>query len=115
MILFSVISGPDELEIDGAGGLFYWTPARVGDENITISVSEMYNGNTTTVYETLQAVVDDNTITYPLWRDYRTETSAIPVLGRAHGTDFVSYTLSSHENNQGKKAKKNTRSPGSAF
>src|SRR5262249_38304176 len=37
--------------------------------------------------------VDDNTMTYPLFRDYLAQADRVPIEGRAHGSDFVSYSL----------------------
>lgn len=92
MVTYRVESAPPEVSIDGAGGLFYWTPKQLGIYPITISIFDTLS-DLVLDYETFQVTVDDNTITYPLWRDYRTESTTIPVIGRAYGKDFVSYRL----------------------
>ena len=92
--LWETIAGPPEFSIDGAGGLFYWTPAQTGTPTITIKVSEFWpSAPTQTDTETFLPTVDDNTMTQPLFRDYRSEATTVDIQGRAHGTDFVSYTL----------------------
>ena len=90
-ILFGVVSGPPEFSLDGAGGLFYWTPATTGTKTITVRAERLSTGQVATV--TFQAIVDDNTMSYPLFRDYLSQATTVPITGRAHGAGFVSYTL----------------------
>jgi len=97
---WSVVSGPPEFRIDGAGGLFYWTPETLGTFTITIllreaaTLQDLRDGIVESDEETFVAVVDNNSMTYPLWRDYRDEVSMINIEGRAQGSDFVSYSIS---------------------
>ncbi len=92
--LWEKTAGPPEFDIDGAGGRFYWTPTQTGTPNITIKVNEFWPAAPTqTDTETFTPTVDDNTMTQPLFRDYRSEATTVDIRGRAHGTDFVSYTL----------------------
>jgi FG-GAP-like repeat len=91
---WDVIEGPDAFGIDGAGGLFYWTPTEIGEQTITIRVRTLAEPNE--AFETFTAIVDDNTMTYPLWRDYLEEEDEVIIEGRAYDTpdaSFVSYTL----------------------
>jgi len=37
---FRKVTAPPEFDLDGAGGLFYWTPAVTGIERITIEATE---------------------------------------------------------------------------
>ena len=91
VILFGVVSAPPEFSIDGAGGLFYWTPASAGTKTITLRAERLSSGQVATV--TFQAIVDDNTMSYPLFRDYLSQATDVAITGRAHGTGFVSYVL----------------------
>ena len=59
----------------------------------TIGVRETVDGVDTFAFASFSAVVDSNTMTYPLWRDYRTEPASVDVIGRAHGDAFESYAL----------------------
>src|SRR2546425_5307752 len=86
---FQKVAGPPEFDLDGAGGLFYWTPARTGVETITIKATE----GSQTASATFRAYVDDNTMVYPLFRDYLSQPATVPIIGRAHGNGFISYTL----------------------
>ena len=86
------ISGPAEFSLDGAGGLFYWTPAAVGSPAITIGIIDVAT-NALLASTSFTPVVDDNSFSQPLWRDYLSRQTAVPILGRAHGSDFVSYIL----------------------
>lgn len=87
-----VLAGPAEFSLDQAGGLFYWTPAAVGSPTITIALLDPATG-AQLASTSFTPVVDDNTVTQPLWRDYLSQQTAVPILGRAHGSDFVSYIL----------------------
>ena len=94
---YAVEVGPPGFRIDSSGALFYWTPETLGRVTITLRVTEYsrdYPDSTDTV--TFDAVVDDNTITYPIFRDYRNEEANIGILGRALGDsehDFLGYEL----------------------
>jgi Big-like domain-containing protein/VCBS repeat protein len=91
------ITGANGLTVDGAGGLFYWTPDTPGTFTITLGLSflDPSTGSLTLgASTTFLALVDDDTIIDPLFRDYRSEAAIVPITGRAHGTDFVSYALS---------------------
>jgi hypothetical protein len=93
-LLWQVVSAPANFQIDGAGGRFYWTPAVAGVFTITIRVTEVQgNGATSSDDETFQATVDDSTMISPAFRDYVDEPTAVPILGRAHGTNFKWYKL----------------------
>ena len=92
---WQTIAGPPEFNLDGAGGLFYWTPVRTGTEAITIRIrtfpDQQFQDD-----ETFQAIVDNNTMIYPVWRDYLEEASVVHITGRAMGVPpaaFVSYSL----------------------
>lgn len=100
------VDGPEEFDIDNAGGLFYWTPANVprpdGRENLTVRVTLLdYIGGQFVVVdeatESFQAAVDDNSMIYPLWRDYLSEENTVDIDGRAMSTpdggQFESYSL----------------------
>ncbi|MHC5111798.1 MAG: FG-GAP repeat domain-containing protein [Planctomycetota bacterium] len=95
LMTWSVVDGPDEFDIDGAGGLFYWTPQEQGVFDITIRISVLGNDEIE-AFHTFTAIVDRNTITYPLWRDYLSESSTVEITGRATATiesKFHSYSL----------------------
>jgi hypothetical protein len=93
-----VVSGPKALEIDQAGGLFYWTPAQAETAIITLAITETpATGIPVIATLTFQITVDNNTITYPLWRDYLSQPTEVTIEGRALGAgeekQFVSYRL----------------------
>ncbi|MDH3284355.1 MAG: VCBS repeat-containing protein [Acidobacteriota bacterium] len=93
-IFWEKLSGPPGFEIDGAGGRFYWVPAHVGEHAITVQASLLDEGHVVSTTEsTFYVSVDDFTMTYPQSRDYLTQTTSVPIMGRAHGPDFVSYSL----------------------
>lgn len=94
-LTWSVIDGPDEFSIDGAGGLFYWTPSATGIHEVTIKLSVIGHPDLFAT-QTFTAVVDNSTMTYPLWRDYVADGEEMEVLGRATGAGdakFLSYHL----------------------
>ncbi|MGB0716319.1 MAG: FG-GAP-like repeat-containing protein [Phycisphaerae bacterium] len=94
-LTWSVVDGPNDFGIDGAGGLFYWTPTETGIHEITVKVSVIGHPDLYAT-QTFTAVVDNSTITYPLWRDYVGDQQVMEVLGRATDAGdakFVSYYL----------------------
>jgi hypothetical protein len=65
-----------------------------GPTTITIRVTETSPGGIqVSDDETFTVIVDDNTMSYPLFRDYLSQATTVPIEGRAHGADFVSYTV----------------------
>src|SRR5262245_47557304 len=92
-IQWRVVYGPPEFRIDGAGGLFYWTPACAGTETITISATETASGVPSTATRTFTAIVDENTMTVPHFRDYLSDIAPVTIQGRASGAGFVWYAL----------------------
>ncbi len=77
------------------GGRIDWTPATLGTFTITVETGHV-EGDTTypvVVGATFTVIVDDNTMTYPNFRDYLNEQNTVEISGRAYGTNFVSYTL----------------------
>jgi hypothetical protein len=97
---FERLEGPPEFDIDGAGGLFYWTPARPGIERITIQVTETTPERVTTARKRLRVTVDDDTLVTPLFRDYLSQAATVPIVGRAHGLGFSWYKLEYSERDQ---------------
>lgn len=88
---FSVLEGPANFQIDQAGGRFYWTPAAPGKMRITIQVSQTAGGVVTSRTKRFRAVVDDDTLTYPLFRDYLPQARSVPITGRTHGRYTLEY------------------------
>ncbi len=88
LITFAKVAGPPEFNLDGAGGLIYWIPAREGRETITFSVTQTLDGQVRTITKTFRTRVDDNTLTYPLFRDYLSQASTVPIQGRVHRPSF---------------------------
>ncbi len=87
------VSGPAGFDLDGAGGLFYWTPAEGGRGSITVQASQSLGGYTSQDTRTFEYLADDNTIMYPPFKEYLSEPTTVTILGRAHGPDFASYTV----------------------
>jgi hypothetical protein len=86
-----VVSGPPGFKIDGAGGRFYWTPSRTGNEVVTIRVTQDNGGVIGTTTKHFRATVDDNTVTYPLFRDYLSQATTVTITGRAHASYRLEY------------------------
>lgn len=82
----------DEINIDGAGGLFYYTPKTLGTFKIIACVKQYRSSGVQTACEDFTVKVIDSTMTYPLFRDYPTD-NPIVIKGRAYGSNFVRYTL----------------------
>jgi hypothetical protein len=95
---FSVVDAPPQPEFTlFAGGLITWTPSTLGARVIRLHVDEIGpTGNIIGSADTsFNAYVDDNTMTYPLFRDY-INTDTVAIQGRTNGdaqSDFLSYTL----------------------
>lgn len=89
-----VFGAPPEFQMF-SGGRIDWTPATLGTFTVRIETGH-YPGDSSypvVVSTTFNLIVDDNTMTYPNFRDYLNEQSVVEILGRAHGEDFVSYSL----------------------
>ncbi len=88
---WDVVSGPPGFRIDQAGGRFYWTPLQAGNEAITIRLTQNNAGVVTSATKRFRASVDDNTMTYPLFRDYLSQQTTVPITGRAHSRYTLEY------------------------
>ena len=104
-----------DIRIDQAGGTFFWTPAmpvdgfEVFDVTIRVDTSQfdpcfLQQYGSFNAQRTFTAIVDQNSMLYPVWRDYRDEQDQIVIRGRATGTPggggadvaaggFESYTI----------------------
>lgn len=91
--------GPTGMGIDFNGGLVSWTPDAVfgwgGWVPVTLgwgTGDNLHHCTSTVATSSFWIKVDDNTLTLPLFRDYRSEATTIPVQGRAY-QNFASYAL----------------------
>jgi hypothetical protein len=90
-VQWQAIIRPPGFDIDDVGGRFYWTPVRPGVEQITLQVTQTNESLVGTRTKRFRAIVDDNTLTYPLFRDYLAQAATVPIRGRAHGTYTLEY------------------------
>ena len=90
-VQWAAIVRPFGFRIDTTGGRFYWTPAFPGIERITLQVTQTNETGVGSRTKRFKAIVDDNTLTYPLFRDYLAQPATVPIQGRAHGTYTLEY------------------------
>lgn len=99
---FCVVSGPPGLKIDFSGGLVTWTPTQYGSFPVTLGFG---TGNSAHVCDppsnavvttSFTIDVDAFTISQPLFRDYRSEATQIPIIG-GFPSDFSFYSFYSSE------------------
>ena len=93
---YHIVVAPPEFRIDMAGGRWYWTPETAGTHSIVIEARAHFeDGSTESAYQTYTAIVDENTITQPLLRDYL-DVNQLNIKGRAKADanrSFESYEL----------------------
>ena len=97
-----VLSGPPGLTIDFNAGALVWTPTSAVPAANPVTIGYIPVGTSCSSCTTACAAattsftitVDDNAMTIPLFRDYRSEQSSLDVMGRAYD-NFASYSLES--------------------